>query len=123
MSRHVLVVDDDDSIREVAKMALELVGGWRVSTASSGEEAKRLVAELEPDAVLLDFMMPGLDGITALAQMQEDPQIPSVPVIMMTARDVTDQHRAGVELAGIIPKPFDPLTLADQVSELLGWTS
>ncbi|MBA8793428.1 CheY-like chemotaxis protein [Friedmanniella endophytica] len=121
--RHVLVVDDDDSIREVARMTLELVGGWQVSVASSGAEAWQKVRELRPDAMLLDVMMPGMDGPTTLQRMREDPDTPDVPVIMMTAKDVPMEQRRELGLAGLIAKPFDPLTLSDQVSEILGWSA
>ena len=123
MTRTVLVVDDDDSIREVAAMCLELVGGWRVLTAHHGAEGlQRVRAEL-PDAVLLDVMMPEMDGITTFAKIREDPATARIPVILLTAKvKVGDrQEWEGLAVAGVISKPFDPMTLSEQVRDLLGW--
>lgn len=120
--RHILVVDDDSSIREVAHLALELVGGWRVTTAGSGAEGwERAVAD-RPDAMLLDVMMPGMDGPTALRRLREDPATREIPVIFLTAK--VGGFGAGSDdgqPAGVIAKPFDPMTLADEVAALLGW--
>jgi len=122
--RHVLVVDDDSSIREVAHLALELVAGWRVTTADSGAEGLRKASADRPDALLLDVMMPGMDGPTALRRFREDPVTREIPIIFLTAKvsgfdnePVDDVLRP----AGVIAKPFDPMTLADEVASVLGW--
>lgn len=121
--RMVLVVDDDDVIREVAKVALELVGGWRVSTATSGDQAWRLAVAKHPDVVLLDVMMPGLDGPSTAALLLEDPATRDVPVIFLTAKTpLTDEQTgATANLVGVITKPFDPMSLTTQISALAGW--
>jgi CheY-like chemotaxis protein len=121
--RRVLVVDDDDAIREVAQMALEIVGGWEVRAASSGVEAVQRATEEAPDAVLLDVMMPGMDGPTTFTRLRECPQTATIPVIFLTAKVQAGDRRAWTELdiAGVIAKPFDPMTLASEVSHLLGW--
>jgi len=123
LQRHVLVVDDDELLREVAKASIELVGGWRVSTAASGAEARRRAAAEQPDAILLDVMMPGLDGPTTLAGLRADASTRGIPVIFLTAKvaseDMPEWRRLG--LAGVIPKPFDPMTLAADIADLLGW--
>ncbi|MCW2805606.1 MAG: hypothetical protein QOF52_2263 [Propionibacteriaceae bacterium] len=121
--RRVLVVDDDDAIREVAQMALEIVGGWEVRAASSGVEAVQRATEEAPDAVLLDVMMPGMDGPTTFSRLRECPQTAAIPVIFLTAKVQAGDRRAWTELdiAGVIAKPFDPMTLASEVSHLLGW--
>lgn len=123
MPRRVLVVDDDDVIREVAKMALEVVGGWLVSTAGSGEEANRMAAAERPDVVLLDVMMPGLDGPSTAVLLSGDPATRDVPVIYLTAKSplTDDQIGAAPNLVGVIAKPFDPMSLATQISRLAGW--
>jgi CheY-like chemotaxis protein len=121
--RHVLVVDDDSSIREVAHLALELVAGWRVTTAASGSEGWQRAISDRPDVMLLDVMMPGMDGPTALRRLREDPATREIPVIFLTAKVGgfgQDSDEAG-QLAGVIAKPFDPMTLADEVAALLGW--
>lgn len=122
--RHVLVVDDDDAIREVAKMALEVVGGFEVSTASSGGEAHKMVDQEMPDAMLLDVMMPGMDGPTLLSKIRADPVTRDIPIIFLTAKIQAGDRRDwdGMDIAGVIAKPFDPMKLPADVSRLLGWT-
>lgn len=118
------MVDDDDSIREVAEVALGLVGGWDVTTASSGADGVERAREEMPDVVLLDVMMPGMDGPTTLSHLRADPLTKAVPVILLTAKVRPGERREldGLDVSGIIGKPFDPMTLASQVSEMLGWT-
>ncbi len=122
--RHVLVVDDDELLREVAKVSLELVGGWRVTTAASGAEAHRRAVTDQPDAILLDVMMPGLDGPATVAELRGDPATRDIPVIFLTAKmgagGLPDWRRIG--LAGVISKPFDPMTLSATMTTLLGWS-
>ncbi len=123
VSRKVLVVDDDDIIREVAKLALEVVGGWQVSTASNGVDAGRAAARERPDVVLLDVMMPGLDGPATAALLAEQDVTRDVPVIFMTAK--TALADAGLDaipnVVGVISKPFDPMALAGEIGQLIGW--
>ncbi len=125
MNKRVLVVDDEEHIREVALVALEEVGGWEVLTASSGYEALAMVQETRPDAILLDAMMPDLDGSDTCSKLQAEESTRSIPVILLTAKvQPADRRRfASLGVAGIISKPFDPLTLAGQVSEMLGWAA
>lgn len=122
-ARHVLVVDDDELLREVAKAALELVGGWRVTTVLSGAEAQAQAQALQPDAILLDVMMPGLDGPGTLRGLREDARTRDIPVIFLTAKLPAGNHTAWehLDLAGVIAKPFDPMTLATDMAHLLGW--
>jgi CheY-like chemotaxis protein len=121
--RRILVVDDDELLREVAKVALELVGGWDVVTAHSGTQALARAVEDQPDAVLLDVMMPGLDGPATVATLRADTRTTDIPVIFLTAK-IPSENRIRWDqlgLAGVIAKPFDPMTLAAEVSTLLGW--
>lgn len=121
--RRVLVVDDDDAIREVAEVALGIVGGWDVVAASSGVECVRRAGELAPEAILLDVMMPGMDGPTTVEHLRADPTTRHIPVILLTAKVQPSELRAWerLDLAGVIAKPFDPMTLAAKVAALLGW--
>ncbi|GAB4085444.1 response regulator [Myceligenerans cantabricum] len=123
MTRRVLVVDDDEAIREVVQTGLELVAGWKVETASTGAQAIAVCRADLPDAVLLDVMMPTMDGPTTFVRLQEDPRTRNVPVILLTAKVQPAERRQYEDLgvAGVLPKPFDPLTLPGQVAELLGW--
>jgi CheY-like chemotaxis protein len=124
-ARRVLIVDDDDGIREVAKMSLELVAGWEVITAPSGADGIAAARADRPDGILLDVMMPELDGPGTLARLRADDEIGSTPVIFLTAKVQTAERTRFVELdvSGLIAKPFDPMTLHQQIAELFGWTS
>jgi len=123
-TRHILIIDDEDDIREVAALSLESVAGWQVTTASSGAEGMRLAAAEVPDAILMDVMMPAMDGPTTFREMQKLPELASIPVILLTAKvQGVDQRRfAGLGVTAVLFKPFDPLTLAEQMSEALGWS-
>ncbi len=121
---HALVVDDDEDVRVITRLSLE-VAGWVVSEAASGAEALAQCAAEAPDVVLLDVMMPQMDGPTTFAALQADSTLRSVPVVYLTAKAEPAERerlrRTGV--MGVMSKPFDPLTLADSVSNLLGWKS
>jgi CheY-like chemotaxis protein len=123
MTRRVLVVDDDDAIREVAQTSLELVAGWEVDAASNGLDAlDRAVAD-PPDAILLDVMMPSMDGPTTFARLQSDARTRHVPVVLLTAKVQPAERRRWEQLgvAGVLAKPFDPMELPGQIADLLGW--
>lgn len=122
-AKRILVIDDEEDIREVAQLSLEMVGGWEVLTASSGSEGIAKAEAEQPDAILLDVMMPDMDGPATFAQMQRRSSIQHIPVILLTAKvQATEQRRfAELGVAGIIAKPFDPMNLANQVAEVLGW--
>ena len=116
MIAKVLYVDDEPDIREVATMALELDPELEIRSCGSGEEALRIAAEWRPDLVLLDVMMPGMDGPTTLARLRGLADVGDTKVVFITARaqsiDVDRLQNLGAQ--GIIAKPFDPLSLADQ---------
>jgi CheY-like chemotaxis protein len=121
----VLVVDDDDSIREITQIALEVVGGWEVYAAGGGAAALALAREHHPDAVLLDVMMPDMDGPTTFGHLRADAATEDIPVILLTAKVQVGDRQAwsDIDVAGVIAKPFDPMTLHVQVAEMLGWNS
>ncbi|MEL6247923.1 MAG: response regulator [Cyanobacteria bacterium J06648_16] len=123
--KHVLIIDDDADIREVAQLALETVGGWRVSVANSGLNGLAQMRADAPDVVLLDVMMPDMDGVEVFKQMQAEPQTQNIPVIFMTAKtQAADQQRfLALGAAAIITKPFKAMLLADQVASFLHWDS
>ena len=123
MSRRVLIVDDDDAIREVAQASLEMVAGWQVAVASSGLEGLTMAAADPPDAIILDVMMPSMDGPTTFARLQADARTRDVPVVLLTAKVQPAERRRweGLGVAGVLAKPFDPLGLSAQVADLLGW--
>lgn len=117
------MVDDEDDVREVAQISLEMMAGWEVIPARSGEEALRRAAEERPDAILLDVMMPDLDGPATVRRLREDPATAAIPVILLTAKAATHERQrlAALPVAGVLSKPFDPMELSRQVSETLGW--
>lgn len=122
--RRILIIDDEDDIREVAALSLEATAGWKIFTASSGMEGLALAATEQPDAILMDVMMPEVDGPATFRKMQQDPTIAQIPVLLLTAKvQGVDQRRfASLGVAAVLLKPFDPLTLAHQISEVLGWS-
>ncbi|MCP3997213.1 MAG: response regulator [bacterium] len=118
----VLVVDDEDDIREVVQMSLEFGAGWEVLTASSGTEAISKATESGPDLILLDVMMPGMDGPETFRQLQNEGLTRQIPVIFLTAKvqrtELLDLHELGAK--GLISKPFDPMSLTAQIQEIVG---
>ena len=116
----ILYVEDDVDIRTVAKLALEAVGGFTVEVAASGDEALIRVREFAPDLLLLDVMMPGMDGPATLRVLRAGSDGENVPAIFMTARALPDEVAVlkAEGALGVITKPFDPMTLADQVRAL-----
>ena len=123
--KRVLLVDDEDDVREVAQLSLEMVGGWEVIAAGSGEEAVRLAGTEPLDAILLDVMMPEMDGLATFRRLRDDPATREIPVLLLTAKVRPDdlERFAGLGVDGVIAKPFDPLTLPRDVSAALGWES
>jgi CheY-like chemotaxis protein len=121
----VLVVDDDDSIREITQMALEVVAGWRVIVAAGGAVALELAREHRPDAVLLDLMMPVVDGRATFLGLQADESTRDIPVVLLTAKLQVSGPQVWDDLAvaGVISKPFSPMSLAGEVSAMLGWAT
>ena len=122
-SKHILLIDDEDDIREVAAMSLETVAGWRVTCASSGEEGIRLAEHAAPDAILLDVMMPDQDGPQTLRRLRQNAKTKSIPVLFLTAKvqAFERQRLKDIGASGTLAKPFDPMKLADEISQTLGW--
>ena len=122
--RRVLVVDDEEHIREIAAVSLELTAGWEVRQARSGTEGIEAAIRWAPDAILLDVMMPDLDGAAAFGRLQADDRTARIPVVFLTAKvQTSDLHRyLSLGVRGVIAKPFDPVLLAGRLSEILGWS-
>ena len=123
MPHRILIIDDEDDIREVAAMSLETVAGWEVMVANSGAQGLTRAAMYKPDAILLDVMMPGMDGPTTFRELQKNPVTAKIPVLFLTAKvQATDRARfAGLGIQAVLVKPFDPLTLSTQIANVLGW--
>ncbi|MBF2005666.1 response regulator [Chlorogloeopsis fritschii PCC 9212] len=123
-NKTILVVDNEEYIQEVAKICLETVAGWKVLTASSGKEGISKAEIVKPDAILLDVMMPDMDGLATFEKLQNNPATKSIPVILLTAKiQASDRRRyAQLGMKAAIAKPFNPLELASQVATALGWS-
>jgi len=121
MTWRVLYVDDDADIREVAAMSLELEPRFEIATAASGAEAIEKSRTWEPDVILLDVMMPAMDGPTTLAQLRARAETQATPVVFVTARAQQQEMEKlkALGAAGVIAKPFDPMRLADEVREMV----
>jgi CheY-like chemotaxis protein len=123
VTRRILLIEDEDDIREIARVSLETLAGWATLSAHSGQEGLDLARRERPDAILLDVMMPDMDGPQTLARLLEDPATRSIPVIFMTAKVQASERRnlSDLGVRGLIAKPFDPLQLAAEISAILGW--
>jgi DNA-binding response OmpR family regulator len=121
--RRILIIDNEAYIQELVKMCLETVAEWEVMTASSGKEGIDIAEKQQPDAILLDVMMPDMDGATTFTKLQKNSLTNKIPVIFLTAKiQATDRLR--YEEMGIdktIAKPFNPLELASTIETQLGW--
>lgn len=118
--RRILMVEDEPDIQAVAKVALEAVGGFEVEMCGSGREALDRVRSCDPDLILMDVMMPGLDGPSTLKQLRAAPETAKYPVIFMTAKVQAHEITRYKDIGGlgVIAKPFDPMTLAASVKTL-----
>ncbi|MBD2483776.1 response regulator [Planktothrix sp. FACHB-1365] len=121
--KRILVIDDELNLCIIIQACLQNLGGWETLTALSAQEGLEIAQTQHPDAILLDVMMPDMDGLTVFQVLQENSATSTIPVIFFTAKvQSTDlKEFAKLGIAGVIAKPFDPLTLADQVASTLGW--
>ncbi len=118
--QRILYVEDEPDIQAVAKLALEMVGGFEVKVCASGAEAVREAADFAPDMILLDVMMPEMDGPATLKALRQQPPLSEVPVAFMTAKVQAAEvaHYKSLGARDVIAKPFDPMTLADRVRSI-----
>lgn len=118
--KKIMFVEDDEDVREIANITLTSVGGFSVTMCASGAEALKKVLEAKPQLILLDVMMPGMDGPTTLKNLQLMPEVSQIPVIFITAkvqtREIVSYKEMGV--LDVIAKPFDPMTLSEKVLEI-----
>jgi len=122
--KKILVVDNEDYIQEVTKICLETVAGWEVLTAGSGQEGIVKAEAYQPDAILLDVMMPDMDGFTTFEQLRANRATQTIPVILLTAKIQASDRRCYAQkgITAAIAKPFAPLELASQIAAALGWS-
>ncbi|OIN14299.1 response regulator [Oceanisphaera psychrotolerans] len=116
----ILYVEDDEDIREIAQLSLEMVGGFTVLLCDSGEQALEQIGAFQPDLILLDVMMPGMDGPSTLTALRQQPEWAQTPVAFMTAK-IQPQEIAAYKAMGaldVIAKPFDPIQLPEQIKAI-----
>jgi two-component system, OmpR family, alkaline phosphatase synthesis response regulator PhoP len=123
--RRILLIDDEDDIREVLQTCLEIIGGWEVCSAYSGKVGIEMARTKQPDTILLDVMMPEMDGLRTLRALQNEITTKNIPVIMLTAKaQASEQHYfANLNVAGVLKKPFDPMQISKQIQAILGWSN
>ena len=122
-TKRILIVDDEESIQTVVQFGIQMVADWDVLIASSGPQGIKTACDESPDAILLDVMMPDMDGIATFKALQSDPQTSQIPVIFLTAKAQTSERRQFNDLgvSGVITKPFNSLDLPDQIVKMLDW--
>ncbi|MBE9138403.1 response regulator [Nodosilinea sp. LEGE 07088] len=120
-TKRVLIIDDEADIREATQMCLEIIGDWTVILASSGYEGLAKAVDEKPDVILLDIMMPGMDGLTTMQRLRENSDTAQIPIILLTAKAQSSEQRQFNQLgiAAIITKPYDPYNLSNQISAAL----
>lgn len=123
--KKILVIDDESDIREVAKLSLEINSNWEVVTAESGEMGVAIAQAEKPDAILLDLMMPDMDGLATLEKLQHHATTQTIPVILLTAKlQATQEDRyQNLGVSAVLAKPFDPVNLARQIAKILRWVT
>jgi two-component system, OmpR family, response regulator len=117
----IMLVDDDEDLRLIGRIALADVGGWQTLLAAGGREAVELAVRERPDVILLDVMMPEIDGAMTFRMLRSTPSTCEIPVIFMTAKVQTHEVQRYIELgaAGVICKPFDPIALPDEIRRII----
>lgn len=120
--RRILYIEDDPHIQEIAKIALENLGGFMVELASSGPEGLDIARRWRPDLILLDAMMPVMDGKATYLALRAQSETRTTPIIFLTAKVQPQEVQGylGLGAEGVIPKPFDPMTLAEEVKAIEG---
>ncbi|MEM1368213.1 MAG: response regulator [Cyanobacteria bacterium P01_H01_bin.15] len=125
LGKTVLIIDDEPRLQTVLQMTLEIMGQWSVLLATNGEIGITIALEQQPDAILLDMMLPDMNGLETLAKLRDSSFGQEIPVIILSAKDrpVSDEQIDSYKISGVLEKPFDPLLLSDQIYNLLGWSS
>jgi CheY-like chemotaxis protein len=122
-TKKILIVDDEECIQTVVQFGVQMVVDWEVLIASSGHQGIETACAEKPDVILLDVMMPDMNGIDTFKALQADPQTAQIPVIFLTAKAQTSERRQFNDLgvSGVITKPFNSLDLPDLIAKILDW--
>jgi CheY-like chemotaxis protein len=123
VTKHILVIDDNIHIQQIVQTALQHLTKWTVSVASSAREGIAKAEAEQPDVILMDYMMPEMNGVDCLKQLRLNPSTETIPVLFLTAyQSLTESRRfETMGAVGAISKPFDPFFLAPHIIETLGW--
>ncbi len=123
-TKRVLVIDDEDGIREIIQICLEMVAGWEVLTAASGSEGLAIATSEQPDVILLDVMMPDMDGPMTFEHLQANAATGHIPTILLTAKAKISEQKQFIDLGvtGVITKPFKAQDLVEQIRAILNWS-
>lgn len=123
MTKQILVIDDEADLRELIQVALVGYASWQVKTAATCQQGLEKARDNKPDLILLDISMPEVDGYQCLQQLQAEPDLADIPVIVLTARVQRQDHRKVSEMGivGVIIKPFNPLSLWQEIAGIVGW--
>jgi CheY-like chemotaxis protein len=122
-NKRILIIDDEETIQTVVKFGINMVTGWEVLASGSGIQGIQTAQTEKPDAILLDVMMPDMDGIATFNALQSNAETEHIPVILLTAKAQTADKRRFNDLgvSGVITKPFNSLNLPEQISRILHW--
>jgi CheY-like chemotaxis protein len=130
-TKQVLVIDDEQSNRDIVQMSLNRIAKWDVLVAASGQEGLAIAQAKQPDAILLDVIMPGMDGFATFQQIQVSPNLQQIPIIFLTANaDLNEKQivnflikrqAARSRVAGVLNKPLQPVDLVHQMRSILNW--
>lgn len=120
-TKRILIVDDDADIREATQLCLEITGQWEVLMAGNGPDGLAIAQLEKPTAILLDMMLPGMDGITILKKLRENPDTQEIPIIILTAKAQSSEKKVfdQLKVAAVITKPYDPMTISDEIASAL----
>jgi two-component system, OmpR family, alkaline phosphatase synthesis response regulator PhoP len=121
--KRLLMIDDEETIQTVVKFGINMAAGWDVLSASTGQLGIEIAQKEHPDAILLDVMMPEMDGIATFKALQADPMTTEIPVIFLTAKAQTVERNqfSALGASGVITKPFNALDLPEQIAKILRW--
>ena len=124
MTKRILIVDDEEDIRDVVRVSIEEFAGWLAMTAASGAEGLQIARTSVLDVILMDISMPDMDGFQMCEALKADTQTQNIPVVVLTAKALQDDSDrfAKLDVAGVITKPFNPITVWRQVAETMDWS-
>ncbi|MEP1078715.1 response regulator [Leptolyngbya sp. PL-A3] len=122
MARRILLIDDEETIQTVVQFGIQMTAGWQVLTASSGEEGVAIARTHQPHAILLDLIMPEMNGVATFKELKAHAEIQHIPVIFLTAQTHTHgEEWQSLPVDGMIPKPFNALELPSKIAHILNW--